>query len=131
MADGSITVDRIEAERETRAPARRRRPSLRTVLLLAGPLVLVLVAAWLYFSGGRWVGTDDAYVQADTVAISTDVSGIIAEVAVHDNQEVAAGQLLFRLDDEPYRIAVAQADAQLGTVRNDIEATRVNYREKL
>jgi membrane fusion protein, multidrug efflux system len=62
--------------------------------------------------------------------ISTDVSGIVAEVAVHDNEAVKAGQLLYRLDDETYRNAQANAEAQLATSRNDIEALRATYRQR-
>jgi membrane fusion protein (multidrug efflux system) len=109
-------------------PPRRNR--LRRILLALGPLALLVGATWLYFTGGRYVSTDDAYVQADTVQLATDVGGMVAEVAVNDNQEVEKGQLLFRLDDEPYRIAVAAAEAQLAAVRNDIEASRAAYRQK-
>src|SRR5207244_4098502 len=79
----------------------------------------------------RYIATDNAYVQADQIAIATDVSGLVKEVAVKDNQLVARGQLLFRLDDEPYRIALAAAQAQLAMVSNDIDASRASYRQKL
>jgi len=108
-----------------------RRNRVRRILLALGPLLLILLAGWFYFTGGRFVSTDDAYVQADTTALATDVSGIVAEVAVQDNQLVEKGQLLFRLDDEPYRIALAAAQAQLASVRNDIEASRAAYRQKV
>jgi membrane fusion protein (multidrug efflux system) len=137
MADGSRAALRVaapDADEQTTsppvaAPARPKR--LRRILLALGPLVVILVAGWLYFTGGRYVSTDDAYVQADTTSIATDVSGMVAEVAVKDNQQVAPGQLLFRLDDEPYRIAVASAQAQLAATRNDIDASRAAYRQKL
>jgi membrane fusion protein (multidrug efflux system) len=137
MADGSRGALRVAApdpEEKTTAlpvapPARPKR--LRRILLALGPLVLIVVAGWLYFTGGRYVSTDDAYVQADTISVATDVSGMVAEVAVKDNQQVEQGQLLFRLDDEPYRIALAAAQAQLAATRNDIEASRAAYRQKL
>jgi membrane fusion protein (multidrug efflux system) len=113
----------------TAAP--RRRLPLRRILLLAGPLLVVVVAAISYLSGGRYVGTDNAYVQAGKSSISTDVSGNVAEIAVRNNQHVKAGDLLFRLDDEPYRIALEGATAQLGVVHDTIEGEKAGYRQKL
>ena len=69
----------------------RRRDRVRWVLFALLPLALV-VAGYFYVTGGKVMSTDDAYVQADRVGISTDVSGIVKEVAVTDNQRVEAGQ---------------------------------------
>jgi membrane fusion protein (multidrug efflux system) len=85
----------------------------------------------MYLTGGRYVSTDNAYVRADKVTVSTDVSGIVAEVPVHENQVVEKDQVLFRLDDEPYRIALVGAEAQLGTVRNQIAALQAAYQQNL
>ncbi|HTT05177.1 MAG TPA: universal stress protein [Steroidobacteraceae bacterium] len=104
-----------------------RRRNLRLALFLLLPLVL-LVAAILYVTGGRDVSIDDAYVNAETVGLSTDVSGIVARVAVHDNEAVQAGQVLFVLDDAPFRYALQHAQAQLGNVRDDLLALQANYR---
>src|SRR4051812_1163438 len=77
----------------------------RLVLLLIGPLVIVAVVSYFYITGGRYVSTDDSYVHADNTMISTDVPGRVVEVAVRENEQVKAGQVLFRLDDAPYRYA--------------------------
>jgi len=106
------------------------RPSVRVMLLSLGPLVLLAGAAYYYVTGGRYVSTDDAYVQADRVQISSDVPGRVIEVDVSDHQTVAKGALLFRIDDEPYKIALARAEALLVTARNDIEAMKATYRQK-
>jgi membrane fusion protein (multidrug efflux system) len=96
-----------------------------------GPILALLGIAYFYFTGSRYISTEDAYVRAETVNLSTDMSGIVAQILVHDNQRVTAGQPLFRLDDEPFRIALANAEAQLGGARNDIVALRATYRQKL
>ena len=80
-----------------------------------------------YLRGGRWAGTDDSYVKADIVNVATDVSGIVAEVSVHDNQAVKKGDMLFRLDDEPYRIALDGAKAQLGVTANQLRSLQASY----
>jgi len=73
------------------------------------------------------MSTDDAYVEADKVGISTDVSGIVKEIDVSNNQEVAVNQVLFRMDDLPFRLALERADAQVGIVRNGVNALKANY----
>jgi membrane fusion protein (multidrug efflux system) len=90
------------------------------------PPALVAGAYW-YVSGGQVMSTDNAYVEADKVGISTDVSGIVKEIDVSNNQEVAAGQALFRMDDLPFRLALERAEAQVGNVRNDLNALKANY----
>jgi membrane fusion protein (multidrug efflux system) len=64
------------------------------------------------------------------INVATDVSGMVAEVAVRNNQTVAADQVLFRLDDEPFRLALATAEAQLNQMRNDVEVLKASYRQK-
>jgi membrane fusion protein (multidrug efflux system) len=106
------------------------RPGFRLVLLGLGPLVVLAGAAYYYVTGGRYVSTEDAYVRADKVQVSSDVAGRVIEVDVGDHQTVAKGALLFRIDDEPYKIALARAEAQLVTARNDIDVMKATYRQK-
>ncbi|MFC3676546.1 HlyD family secretion protein [Ferrovibrio xuzhouensis] len=120
-----------QAPAATAAAKPRRRLPVRRILLLAGPLLVLAVAAITYLNGGRYVSTDNAAVQAGKSTISTDVAGNVAEIAVRNNQHVKAGDLLFRLDDEPYRIALEGATAQLGVTRDTIEGGKANYRQKL
>src|SRR5882757_513935 len=105
-------------------PSRRRR--VRWTLFAFLPLALIGGAYW-YVSGGQVMSTDDAYVEADKVGISTDVSGIVKEIDVSNNQGVAEGQVLFRMDDLPFRLALERAEAQVGIVRNDLNALKASY----
>ena len=107
-----------------------RRSGLRLLLMLVVPLALVIGAGYFYITGGRYISTDDAYVQADMVAISADVGGRVTAVAVHDNEPVKTGQLLFQLDDRPYRIALEKAQAQLASARLQVDGLRASYRQK-
>jgi membrane fusion protein (multidrug efflux system) len=107
-----------------------RRKAMRWILMTLGPVAVVAVALVLTLAGGRIVSIDDAYVRADTVDVSTDVGGLVAEVAVQDNQRVAPGDVLFRLDDRQFRIALAGAEAQLGVVRDDLTAMQASYRQQ-
>ena len=105
-----------------------KKPLLRRVMFALLPLVLIIGAYW-YIAGGRVVSMDDAYVEADKVGVSTDVPGIVAEVGVTENQHVQAGQILYRLDDLQLRLASARAEAQIGTVRDALNALKANYRD--
>jgi membrane fusion protein (multidrug efflux system) len=113
--------------------ARRRRTwrqRLRLPLMLLGPVVVLLAAGWWYLTTGRYISTDDAYVDAARIAISNEVSGRVAEIDVHDNERVKAGQVLFSLDQRPFHIAVEEARAQLATVRLQIQAMKATYQQK-
>ena len=111
-----------------KAPQPPRRRWVRWVLFVLLPLALIAGGYW-YVTGGSVMSTDDAYVEADKVGISTDISGIVKEVDVSNNQHVDDGQVLFRLDDLPFRLALERADAQVGIVRNDLNALKANYRD--
>src|ERR1700729_3043284 len=82
----------------------------RRLLLIGGPALLAIVALFFYLMGGRYESTDDAYIQAARVNVSTDVAGRIAEIDVHDNQFGHKGQRLFKL--ERPRFLIPGADAQ-------------------
>jgi membrane fusion protein, multidrug efflux system len=115
QATGADTVRRL-----------RRRDRVRWGLFALLPLVL-LVAGYYYVTGGQIMSTDDAYVQADRVGISTDVSGIVQEVAVKDNEYVQAGQVLYRLDPRQFQIALDNAKANLAEVALSIDAMKQDY----
>ena len=109
------------------APAPMKRNTRRIVLMAAVPVLLAAVGGYFYFTGGRYQETDNAYVEQAKVALSADVAGRIAAVSVHENQAVKAGDVLFSIDPEPYRIALAQADAALATARVNVEQLKVAY----
>lgn len=119
-----------QPEPEPAPPAVPARRGLRRVLLIAGPLLVLIVGAYLYYTSGRYVDTANAYVKADKVMVSAQVSGPIATVAVHENEHVTAGEVLFRLDRQPLQIAVAKSQAHLDTVRSELEALQASYAEK-
>jgi membrane fusion protein, multidrug efflux system len=103
---------------------------LRIPLMVGGSLVIVLIAGYLYFASGRTESTNDAYVSAARVAISTNVPGRVIELRVRDNQRVKRGELLFRLDDRPFQLAVNAARAKLGNARLQVESQKATYRQK-
>jgi membrane fusion protein (multidrug efflux system) len=106
----------------------RRRGRVRWLLYALLPVALI-AGLHAYVTGGQIMSTENAYVQADVVGVSTDVSGIVKEVAVHENQPVKSGDVLFRLDDRQYRYAVTRAEAQVDNTRNAIDALKANYQD--
>jgi membrane fusion protein (multidrug efflux system) len=116
-----------EQAAETEASAKAARPSrqrLRLVLLVVLPALAALIGFGFYLSGGRYVSTDNAYVGAQRVLITPDVSGKIVHVAVIEGQHVNPGDELFTLDAEPYRLAVQQAQAKLAAARSDYDKAK-------
>src|SRR3984893_6077030 len=112
------------------SPVQHWRRRLRLPLMLLGPAIVVVVAAYFYLTGGRVEATDDAYVKTARVDISANVAGRVQELAVRDNQAVHKDDVLFRLDDAPFRIAVEEAGAQLAAARLQIEVLKANYRQR-
>jgi membrane fusion protein, multidrug efflux system len=124
---------RLGLAEEVAAPtlAKLRHPkTLRRVLLTAGPVLVLAGALFVYATGGRYISTDDAYVHAGKLTVATDVSGIVSNVAVHESQKVEKGEVLFTLDQEPFQIALAGAQANLGMVRNQLTTLQATYRQK-
>lgn len=115
-------------------PRRRRSIGRRIAnfaLLLFGPLLVCVAGLYIYMDSVRYVTTENAYVKADKIAISTDVSGRVAEVLVVENDTVVKGQVLFRIDDKPFRIALARSMAELGMVENEVTSFRAEHRQQL
>jgi membrane fusion protein (multidrug efflux system) len=102
----------------------------RKSLLIGGPALFAVIVLIFYLTGGRYVSTDDAYVQAARVEVSTDVSGRIAEIDVRDNQYVHKGDVLFKLDRRSFLIAVADAQAQLAGANLKVPALQAAYRQR-
>lgn len=115
----------MTATTETTATPRKR---ANTLLWIAGPALVLAIAGYFYLSGGRYVGTDNAYVQADQITISPQIAGRVVDVLVRENQPVKAGDLLFRIDEEPLKIAVQRLEAQAESVRGMLDGARNGYR---
>jgi membrane fusion protein (multidrug efflux system) len=116
---------------EQRVSRYARRLLVRLILAVVGPAALVAFGLHAYLAGGRFVSTSDAYVKADKIQVSADIAGRVMSVPVNENQVVKEGDILFKIDDEPFRIAATAAKARLLSVRNDVEALKASYRQKL
>jgi membrane fusion protein, multidrug efflux system len=112
------------------AGRKTRLQKLRWPLMLVAVVVAIGGGGYLYFVGGRYQSTDDAYAQAATVSISSNVAGRVSEIEVGDNELVRRGATLFKLDDAPFRIAVSDAAAHLADARLQIESLKSTYRQR-
>lgn len=103
------------------------RRKLRMILLVVVPAVAAVAGLGVYLSGGRYISTDNAYVGAQKVLITPDISGKIATVMVTEGRHVAAGDELFSIDPVPFRLAVTQAQSRLASVRSDFATLKTNF----
>lgn len=99
--------------------ARMSRGMLRMTLLVVLPLIAATIGTAIYLGSGRYITTDNAYVGAPKVLITPDISGKTARVAVREGQAVKAGDELFEIDPQPFRLTLQQAEAKLAGVRTD------------
>lgn len=104
------------------------REKRRTLLLVVLPLVALIGGVAFYLSGGRYATTDDAYVGAQKVLITPDISGKIDKVVVKEGQRVKAGDELFEIDPVPFRFALQQAQATLDQARTNYDNLRANIK---
>jgi len=100
---------------------------LRIALMILGPAVLVAGGLWWYLSHKGYVSTDDAFVEANIVQVSPQVSGRVVSIPVHENENVRKGQVLLRLDPAPYKAALDAAKANLASVRDKVSSLKARY----
>ena len=123
-----IEGEELAADGGSPTPAR---PRWRLPLMLAVPLLIVVVGIYLWTTGGRTASTDNAAVNAHVVSVAPEVGGRIVEVDVTENQRVKAGDILYRIDPAPYRIALEQGDAAVGSARLQVAQLEGGYASKV
>src|SRR5437016_4529847 len=104
---------------------------LRRVTMVWGVAAVAAISLVLWLTGDRYVSNEDAYVRAPKLMVSTDVSGLVRTVAVHQGEHVKAGQTLFDLDPKPFQIALANARANLSQADLDLQSTKATYQSML
>jgi membrane fusion protein (multidrug efflux system) len=102
------------------------RKRLRMILLVGLPVLAVLIGVVFYLSGGRYISTDNAYVGAQKVLITPEISGRIIHVAIVEGQHVKPGDELFALDPVPYHLALETAQAKAANARTDYDKAKTN-----
>ncbi|MCO5073898.1 MAG: biotin/lipoyl-binding protein, partial [Rhizobiaceae bacterium] len=115
----------------TEAPVQKKRRPGRFVLMLAVPLILAAGGTYVWVTGGRYQETENANLKQARVTISSEISGRVVKANVAENQHVRAGDILFAVDPELYRIALAQAEADLATARLKVEQLRSTYSQAM
>jgi len=133
MADPVLkfSPDQTQPEKPRTAPQRRTllqrlRDHRRLLLLVVLPLLAAGGGIVFYLSGGRYATTDDAYVGAQKVMITPDISGKVQQVVVKEGQHVAKGEVLFQIDPVPFRLALQQAQAGVETARTNYNTLKSN-----
>ena len=104
-------------------------PWLRRFLLVAVPCMAVLVAIGFWLWSGRYVSTENAYVKADIAQISAEVAGRVLDMHIRDHAEVKTGDVLLTIDPEPFRVALAKAQAELDATRSQVHTLIATWHE--
>ena len=117
-----------EAAKSPAAPTKRRGGASRLVLLVIVPALAVAGGFYWWLSSGRYVSTDNAYIGADKVLITPQVTGAIIHIDVVEGQRVKAGDKLFEIDSEPYRIALAMAKGRLEAAKNQYGNLQLSFK---
>ena len=118
MATEPMTATTAPAEVKRRKVALPKgKGSMRTILMLFVPVLLIIGGAYYWLTSGASVSTDDAQVKQDIVSVSAQVNGPIVQVFVKDGAKVKRGDVLFRIDPQPYQVALEQAQAQLASAQ--------------
>ena len=118
MSDSSAPIPR---------PLPRRRRWLRRILLIAVPVVALAAGLAIYLNGGRYISTDNAYVAAQKVLVTPQISGTVNDIKVAEGQKLKAGDVLFTIDPKPYQIALEEANAALTRAETDFGALKSQY----
>src|SRR5689334_19049090 len=130
MAD---TVLKFSPPQQDAAAKRKRsllgflRARARMILLVALPAVVLIGGLAFWLTGGRYISTDNAYVGAQKVLITPDISGKLSKVMVREGERVAAGDALFEIDPVPFRLALQGAQSKLDAVRTQFASVKSNY----
>jgi membrane fusion protein (multidrug efflux system) len=129
MSDKVVELRKTAEEAAAPSAVTQPRPSrkrLRLVLLVVIPLIALAAGSYFYLTSGRYISTDNAYIGAQKVLITPDISGKIAKVTVTEGQRVSAGDALIEIDSEPFRITVAMTQARLDSVKTDFANLKAN-----
>ncbi len=108
-------------------PVRRR--WVRPLLLIVLPVLAVVAGLGLWLWGGRYVSTENAYVKADIAQVAAEVPGRLIEVNVRDHARVKQGDVVLRIDPEPFRMALERAEAELDVSRAQVAALVAAWKE--
>lgn len=119
-AEDSAVAARAMAPTAPASTVARKRGPFRFVVMLLVPLLVIGAALWWWFGNPGEVSTDNAYVKGDIVAVAGELQGLVTSVRVHENQEVRAGDVLFTINPTPYRVAIAQANAQIAAAQANV-----------
>lgn len=120
-----FTKNEATTQPQVTPPSKRR--MIRRVALYIVPAIAVVGGLYVYFSQGRYISTENAYIKTDKVDISTQVSGPLLSVNVHENQKVKKGDILFRIDPAPFKVALERSEAELARARSAIATLRADY----
>jgi membrane fusion protein (multidrug efflux system) len=122
MAPADVAEEAPKRRRRVKVP--QGRGSLKTIVMLIVPAILIAIGAYWWLTSGGSVSTDDAQIRQDIVSVSPQVNGQVVEVRVRNGAKVKRGDVLFRIDPQPYQVALEQAQAALAAAQLQTQVLR-------
>ena len=104
-------------------------PLIRFILLIVIPALIVLLSIGFYYSLGRYVKTENAYIKAPIISIQSQISGRIEDVYIEDNQNVNVGDKLFKLDTSKLKLDLLEQQENLNTIKQEIDNRKAKLNE--
>ena len=104
-------------------------PLIRFILLIIIPTLIILLSTGFYYSLGRYVKTENAYIKAPIISIQSQISGRIEDVYIEDNQNVNVGDKLFKLDTSDLKLDLLEQQENLNTIKQEIENRKAKLNE--
>ena len=126
MAEADPFKLAVDAETTTKKTKQTRAKRLRLIAMLIVPVLIVAGSLVWWFGQPNQISTDNAYVKQDIVSIGGEVNGLVVAVNVRENQQVEAGDVLFRIDPSTFQVAMRQADAQIASAQANVTALQAD-----
>jgi membrane fusion protein (multidrug efflux system) len=103
----------------------------KIIILILTPIAVLIYGLYFYFFNNAYISTDDAYIKIAKVSVSAEVQGKVKQINIKDNAQVKKGEVLFKIDDMPYKIVLVNAIANLEKAKDYINSMKALYEQNL
>ncbi len=103
----------------------------KIIILILTPIAVLIYGLYFYFFNNAYISTDDSYIKVAKVSVSAEVQGKVTQINIKDNARVKKGELLFKIDDVPYKIVLVNALANLEKAKDYVNSMKALYEQNI